>query len=51
MSPFLTNKNVRNDDLITLKEKGCLINDELEFSETLNSHYINDLWTTSTVIK
>ena len=28
-SPFLTNKNVRNDDVITLKEKGRLINDEL----------------------
>ena len=51
ISLFLTNKNVRNDDLITLKEKGRLINDELEFSETLNSHYINDSWTTSTAIK
>ena len=29
ISPSLTNKNVRNDDVITLKEKGRLINDEL----------------------
>ena len=41
ISPFLTNKNVRNDDVITLNEKGRLINDELEVAETLNSHYIN----------
>ena len=41
ISPSLTNKNVRNDDVITLKEKGRLINDELRVAETLNSHYIN----------
>ena len=41
ISPFLTNKNVRNDDVITLKEKGRLTNDDLEVVETLNSHYIN----------
>ena len=40
ISPSLTNKNVRND-VITLKEKGRLINDELRVAETLNSHYIN----------
>ena len=39
ISAFPTNKNVRNDDIITLKEKGRLINDELEVAETLNSHY------------
>ena len=39
ISPFLTNKNVRDDDVITLKEKGRLINDELEVAETVNSHY------------
>ena len=44
---FLTNKNVddeykiRNDDVITLKEKELLVNDELEVAEALNSHYIN----------
>ena len=53
---FLTNKNVRNDVIPLKKEKGPLINDELEFAETLNSHYINivkmnDLRTTSTAIK
>ena len=37
ISPFLTNKNVRNDDVITLNEKWRLINDELEVAETLNS--------------
>ena len=37
--PFLTNENIRNDDVFTLKEKTRLINDELEFAETLNSHY------------
>ena len=41
ISPSLTNKNVRNDDVITLKEKGRLKNDELRVAETLNSHYIN----------
>ena len=41
ISPSLTNKNVRNDDVITLQEKRRLINDELEVAETLNSHYIN----------
>ena len=46
ISPFPTNKNVRNDDVITLKEKGRLINDGLEFAETLNSHYINIVETT-----
>ena len=46
ISPFLTNKNVRNDDVITLKEKGRLTNDELEVAETLNSHYINIVVTT-----
>ena len=42
ISSFLTNKNVRNDDV--LQEKGRLINDELEVAETLNLHqgaYIN----------
>ena len=39
--PFLTYKNVTNYDVITLNEKGQLINDELEVAETLNSHYIN----------
>ena len=34
---LLTNKNVRNDDVITLKEKGRLFNDELKVAETLNS--------------
>ena len=43
---LLTNKNddeykIRNDDVITLKEKELLVNDELEVAETLNSHYIN----------
>ena len=46
ISPFLTNKYVRNDDVITLNEKGWLINDELEFAETLNLHYINIVQTT-----
>ena len=46
ISPFPTNKNVRNDDIITLKEKGRLINDELEVAETLNSHYTNIVETT-----
>ena len=41
ISAFLKNKNVINDDVITLREKGFLINDELEFVETLNSCYIN----------
>ena len=41
ISPFFANENVRNDDVITLKEKGQHINDELEVTETLNSHYIN----------
>ena len=36
ISSFLTNKNVRNDDV--LQEKGRLINDELEVAETLNLH-------------
>ena len=35
----IMNKNVRDDDVITLKEKGRLINDELEVAETVNSHY------------
>ena len=30
ISLFLTNKNVRSDDVITLKEKGRLTNNELE---------------------
>ena len=34
ISSFLTSKNVRNDDV--LKEKGRLINDELEVAKTLN---------------
>ena len=46
ISLLLTNKNVRNDDVITLKEKGRLINDELKVAETLNSHYINIVQTT-----
>ena len=41
-SPFVTNKNVRNYDVITLKEKGRLINDELY----KNSHYKNIVETT-----
>ena len=45
ISPFLTNKNVRNDDVITLNEKWRLINDELEVAKTLNSH-INIVKTT-----
>ena len=45
-SPFLTTKNVRNDDVITLNKKGQLINDELEVAETLNSHYTNIVKTT-----
>ena len=44
--PFLTYKNVTNYDVITLNEKGQLINDELEVAETLNSHYINIVKTT-----
>ena len=46
ISRFLTNKNVRNADVITLKETGRLINDGLEVVETLNSHYINIAKTT-----
>ena len=46
ISPFLTNKNVRNDDVITLNEIGRLINDELEVAETLNSRYIKIVQTT-----
>ena len=46
ISPFPTNKNVRNDDVITLKEKGRLINDGLEFAAMLNLHYINIVETT-----
>ena len=46
ISPFLTNKNVRNDDVITLKEKALLINDEPKVAEILNSHYINIVETT-----
>ena len=46
ISPFLTNKNVRNDDVIKLKGKGRVINDELEVAETLNLHYINIVETT-----
>ena len=46
ISPFLTNKNVKNDDVITLNEKERLINDELKIEETLNSHYINIVKTT-----
>ena len=34
----ITNNNVRNDDVITLKEKGQFINDELEVAETLKVH-------------
>ena len=45
-SLFLTNKNVRNDDVITLNEKGRHVNHELEVAETLNSHYINIAKTT-----
>ena len=30
ISPFLTNKNVSNDDVIALKEKEQLTNDESE---------------------
>ena len=44
--PFFTNKNIRNGDVITWKEKGRLSNDELEAAETLNSHYINTVETT-----
>ena len=36
--PFLTNENVKNDDVVTLKEKWWFINDEFEVAETLNSH-------------
>ena len=43
--PFLTYKNVTNY-VITLNEKGQLINDELEVAETLNSHYTNIVKTT-----
>ena len=46
ISPFLTNKNAKNDDVITLKEQWRLINGELEVAETLNSHYINIVETT-----
>ena len=46
ISLFLTNKNVRNDDVISLNEKGRLINDQLESAETLNSHYVNIVKTT-----
>ena len=45
-SSFLTNKNVRNDGVITLKEKERIINDGFEVAETLNSHYINIIETT-----
>ena len=41
ISPFLTNKNARNDGVITLQEKEQLINYELEVAETLNPHYVN----------
>ena len=30
ISPFFTNKNVRNGDVITLNERGRLINGELD---------------------
>ena len=33
MSPFFTSNNVRNDDFITLQEKGQLISDELKVAE------------------
>ena len=36
LSPFLTNKNVKNNDVIALNEKGRHINDKLEVAETLN---------------
>ena len=36
ISPFLTNKNTKNDDAITLNEKWHLINDDFEVAETLN---------------
>ena len=45
-SPFLTNKNVRHDGVITLKEKGQLVNDGFEVAETLNSYYMNIVETT-----
>ena len=47
ISSFLTNKNIRNDDVITLKEKREIINDELDIVETLNSHFLNIVETTS----
>ena len=46
ISPFLTNKSVRNDHVITLNEKERLVNDEFKVEETLNSHYINIVKTT-----
>ena len=46
ISPFLTNKKVRNDDVTTLKEKWRLRNDEVEVAETSNSHDINIVETT-----
>ena len=35
-----------DDDILTLKGKGRLINNELEIAETLNLHYINIVETT-----
>lgn len=35
-----------DDDILTLKGKGRLINNELEIAETLNSHHINIIKTT-----
>ena len=46
ISQFLTNESIKNDDIITLNEKGRLINDEFEVVGTLNSHYINVVKTT-----
>ena len=46
ISLFLTNKNAKNDDAVTLKEKWRFINGDLEVAETLNSNYINIAETT-----
>ena len=46
MSPFFTSNNVRNDDFITLQEKGQLISDELKVAENWSSHYRDIVKTT-----
>ena len=47
VKPFLTNKGIVTNDIITLEENGQLINDEKEVAEILNDHYINIVENTS----